>query len=206
MTGLSALRQEWLTRPQVSTSYYQLRSYPDPCLKEKAVPVSPTTDLDDDLLPRMKEILAEHKGLGLASQQVGSLWAVALMMLTKVTVETLLFDANMPQVVKDMQLRELTVAINPKILEHSKEMAVHIGEGCLSAQSKSGEYFRTSVRRYQWVVMRWENEARKQMTRKLSGLDAIVAQHEIDHLAGKCIVDGLERPQRRQLHRLMGIE
>lgn len=189
--------------PPASQSYYQLRNYPDQCLKEPCVPVLPTTLLDDDLIPRMKEILEQHRGLGLAAQQVGSCWAVALMRLTTFGIDDIRSSFSKP--LDDQLPRFVIVTINPRIVKKSPEMSVHIGEGCLSAQSSDGVSFRTSVRRHQWVVMEWQNEQRETRKRKFIGLDAVIIQHELDHLAGKCIVDGLERPQRRQLHRLLGI-
>jgi peptide deformylase len=134
----------------------------------------------------MKRILAEERGLGLAAQQVGSVWRVALLCLTD--------GAFSP--------KTTVVAINPRIVARSKKTVLSIGEGCLSVQAR-GRYFRTSVRRHEWVRLAYLDEGGNEHSVRLEGMDAVIAQHECDHLDGKCIVDGVSRQQRRRAERLV---
>lgn len=154
---------------------FYFRRFPDPVLKRPSVAVEPDADIHK-LIRAMKRILVEQRGLGLAAQQVGSLHRVAIVTWSRVQL----------------------VAINLEILERSTITVRSINEGCLSVRV-AGRLFRMNVRRSRQVLVRWEDESRQVHTRRLGGLDAIVAQHEADHLDGQCIVDRLEP---RQLERL----
>ena len=77
-------------------------------------------------------------------------------------------------------------------LAHRYSFEAH--KGCLSVRV-NGKLFRMNVRRSRQVVARWLDENRQEHTRRLGGLDAIVAQHESEHLDGKCIVDRLDQRQ-----------
>lgn len=166
-------------------SQYRLRFLGDPVLKLAADDVRPDTDVRD-LVREMKRILGEEQGLGLSAQQVGSVWRVALMRLR---------DGSFSQ-------QKPVVAINLRITARSKKTELHVGEGCLSVQAR-GRFFRTSVHRHTWVRVTYLDEDRKEHSVRLEAMDAIIAQHECDHLDGKCIVDGLSRQQRRQAERLV---
>lgn len=152
----------------------------DPVLKEPARDVTSIADLPYMLIPDMKRILAREKGLGLAAQQVGSTWRVALLKLSG----------------------QLMVAINLRIIDRSAEMHTSKREGCLSVQG-NGEYFRVDVQRHARVTIEYRGEDFAMHTLELEGLDAVIAQHEADHLDGKCIVDGLCRQQRRRAEQLV---
>jgi len=158
----------------MSDEHFYLRSFPDPVLKQPTVPVEPDTDIHK-LVRAMKRILAEQRGLGLAAQQAGSLHRVAILTLAG----------------------QQTVAINLEIIGRSKMTVLSAHEGCLSVRV-NGKLFRMNVRRSRQVVARWLDENRQEHTRRLGGLDAIVAQHESEHLDGRCIVDRLDP---RQLER-----
>ncbi len=75
--------------------------------------------------------------------------------------------------------------INPRITDASDEL-VSYKEGCLSLNPNKD--FRT--KRYDWIKVSYENKNGKRVTRKFSGFDAIIIQHEIDHLDGKLCKDG----------------
>jgi peptide deformylase len=153
----------------------RLRVFGDPVLKQPSVRVAPETDVSG-LIYEMKEVLAKATGLGLAAQQVGSTHRVAI-----VTFGGKSF-----------------AAINLEILERSKANTLSTHEGCLSVR-KDGRLFRMNVKRSQRVLARWEDENRQVHTQRLGGLDAIVAQHEAEHLDGLCIVDRLAPPQLERL-------
>lgn len=66
----------------------------------------------------------------------------------------------------------------------SKSPANQVQEGCYSAPNR---IFKVPRAPYGWA--RWTNIDGKQFEDKLTGLPAIIFQHEIDHLSGKCCVD-----------------
>ncbi len=75
------------------------------------------------------------------------------------------------------------IAINPKILKHSKKKKV-LDEGCLSVPDTYG-----SVERYCNVTFSALNEKGESFTRDTGGLLAQIIQHETDHLDGILFID-----------------
>jgi peptide deformylase len=73
--------------------------------------------------------------------------------------------------------------INPQILEYSKTTQT-AEEACLSVPGIFGE-----VERYQWIKVKYQTPQGKEVTKKLSGFNAVVVQHEIDHLNGVLFTD-----------------
>ena len=72
--------------------------------------------------------------------------------------------------------------VNPKIIETSiKKCALEDGEGCLSVDKDH----RGLVHRYYKIVMTaYDDIQKKNITITASGYDAVVLQHEYDHLNG----------------------
>lgn len=72
--------------------------------------------------------------------------------------------------------------VNPKIIETSvKKAALENGEGCLSVDKDH----QGLVHRYYKIVMKaYDDIKKKEITITASGYDAIVLQHEYDHLSG----------------------
>src|SRR5262249_54895880 len=90
----------------------QIRQYPDAALRMQAREV---TEFDDELrslVERMKVLMVEANGIGLAATQVGVLRRVFVFQLAEDEVEAV---------------------VNPKIVERSEETDV-AAEGCLSIQ------------------------------------------------------------------------
>lgn len=76
-----------------------------------------------------------------------------------------------------------TSFINPRIESHSDNI-VTFKEGCLSLKKE----FKT--KRYEWVKISCEKLPNKRVTKKYDGFNAIIIQHELDHLNGKLCKDG----------------
>lgn len=153
-----------------------MKQFPDPILKTPAERVAPEEDVAA-VIERMKRMLEQVKGLGLAAQQAGETKRVALVTLTG----------------------RVVVCINLEVLERSKANVLSPREGCLSV-IRNGKVFRMNVKRSARVRIRYEDEARVVHEHWVGGLDAIVAQHEAEHLDGRCIIDQLDP---RQLERLL---
>jgi peptide deformylase len=77
--------------------------------------------------------------------------------------------------------------INPEIIEHATTTQI-TEEGCLSVPESSGE-----VERYAWIKVTYQDIHGKTIIKKLTGFNAIIVQHEIDHLNGILFVDKLLR-------------
>lgn len=73
--------------------------------------------------------------------------------------------------------------INPEIIEKSQEMTVE-EEACLSLPDLRG-----NVSRHKKITVSYIDEDGKQKTKKYSDFDAIIIQHEIDHLDGILFID-----------------
>jgi len=73
--------------------------------------------------------------------------------------------------------------VNPRVLEHSKELVVGV-ESCLSVPNRT-----VLVQRSQRVLVSYTDEQGEVVERELSGLPAVVFQHELDHLDGVLLID-----------------
>lgn len=86
--------------------------------------------------------------------------------------------------------------INPKIVSHSVSMIyLPQGEGCLSVDRQEIGY----VPRYERIRVKAWNEDGNEVMIKLSGYQAIVFQHEIDHLNGIMFYDHINSENPLQL-------
>jgi len=79
--------------------------------------------------------------------------------------------------------RRTTVFINPEIIKSSIRKTAS-EEGCLSVPGAWGY-----VKRHRTVDVRFMNRTGHTETHRLFGLDAIVFQHELDHLNGVLFID-----------------
>ena len=150
----------------------QIRQYGDPVLRMQAHDVA---DFDDDLarlVERMKRLMADANGVGLAGAQVGVLRRVLVMQ-----------TSDMP---------EADALVNPKIVERSGETEAD-DEGCLSLQGVL-----VPVERHATVTVEAQDEAGRPIRRELDEMAARVVQHEIDHLDGVLILDRTDADARRE--------
>ena len=107
----------------------------------------------------LTENMFHHRGVGLSANQIDIKERVFVMMY-------------------DMDTQETITCFNPKIIKESKEI-VTMEEGCLSYP----ELF-LDVSRPNSVVVKYENEYKKRIKKKLKGFIARVFQHEYDHMEG----------------------
>ncbi|HEV8602662.1 MAG TPA: peptide deformylase [Gaiellaceae bacterium] len=150
----------------------QIRQYPDPVLRMRAHEVD---DFDDDLVQlvgRMKRLMLEARGVGLAANQVGVLRRVLVL-----------------QVDEEEEPHAL---VNPQVVERSDERELE-DEGCLSLQGVV-----VPVERPERVRLEARDAAGAPVELELEGLAARVAQHELDHLDGILIVDRTTPEGRRE--------
>ena len=150
----------------------QVRQYPDPVLRMQAREVE---SLDDDLaslIERMRHLLHDANGIGLAATQVGVLRRVFLFL---------------PDPEQDA-----VVLVNPRIVESSDER-LSDDEGCLSLQGVV-----IPVERHERVTVEATDPEGNEVRFELEGLPARIAQHELDHLDGVLILDRTTPEGRRE--------
>lgn len=149
--------------------------FPDPRLRNKALPVDAVGEDIGQLSRDMLETMYAEKGIGLAATQVGVPKRVVVMDLSEG---------------KDSPM----VLVNPEIKE--KSGSEEMEEGCLSVPG----FFET-VRRAEQVVFQYLNLEGEEMEVRADGLLAVCVQHEIDHLDGKLFIDYLSPLKQQRLRK-----
>lgn len=147
-----------------------IKIYPDPVLKQKAMPVTTFDTKLKKLLDDMAETMYEAHGVGLAANQIGSLERIVVIDVSE--------DRN--------ELRHL---VNPEIIERSGKKKGE--EGCLSIPN-----YRDNVERSTTLKVRAQDATGKHFEFEADGLLAVCIQHEIDHLDGILFIDRLSRLKR----------
>src|SRR3954468_20630484 len=149
----------------------QIRQYPDAALKMAARPVE---EFDDDLrrlVDRMKQLMVDASGIGLAATQVGVLQRLFVFQVSE---------------------GEIVALANPEIVERSEETSVD-DEGCLSIQ-----HVLLPVERPDSIVIAGQDETGAEVRYELEEPYSRVAQHEADHLDGVLILDRTTPEARRE--------
>ena len=159
-----------------------IRTYGDPCLRVASHAVE-AFDADlEQLIGDMRDTLyAEAHHIGLAAPQVG------------VNARLFMMDVDWVNDEDGKAQRNLQVFVNPEVVWES-ETDTSMSEGCLSLPDIEGDVYRPEE-----VKIRYSDPAGKQHERRLTGLEARCAQHELDHLNGVLFVDRMPFVRRRML-------
>ncbi len=139
-------------------------------------------DLQEFLLNSQDEELAEKYGLrpgvGIAAPQVNQLKQIFALHVTEYDEKTDEFEPILSEVM-----------INPKIVSHSvQQAALRNGEGCLSVNRDVPGL----VPRHQIITIEYLDAQGNSHRKRLRGYEAIVVQHEYDHLLGKLFYDHID--------------
>ena len=135
-----------------------------PILHEKMKPCS--EDLDRREMSRiLKENMIHYEGVGLSANQIGISERVFVMIL-------------------HMETEEIITCFNPRIIKKYDD-DVWFEEGCLSFPDEI-----INIQRPNRIVVKYEDEDKKEHKIKLDGFAARVFLHEFDHLEG---IDFTER-------------
>ena len=136
----------------------QLTPNTHPILHERVKPCS--KDLNRPEMSRiLKENMLHYEGVGLSANQIGIGERVFIMMLNMETEETI-------------------TCFNPRIIKRYED-DVWCEEGCLSFPDEI-----INIQRPDRIVVKCEDEDKKDHKIKLSGMAARVFLHEFDHLEG----------------------
>ena len=146
-----------------------IRRFPDPLLKQPTHPVERIDEAVRRFLDAMVRVMrSQPRCVGLAAPQIGSDLRIAVM------------DATGHP--KTTDGHGLLLLVNPRILEGEGQVVQR--EGCLSVPDFTGNVRRAA--RVRLVAL--DREGRSQEWR-LDGFEAIIAQHEVDHLDGLLFLD-----------------
>lgn len=146
----------------------QIRKKGDDILSKKSKEIEHIDDKIKELSQDMLETMYKNDGIGLAACQVG--------ILKRIIVYDYLY-------VEEDGKKSPMVMINPVIKNRSKSM-VFVEEGCLSFPD---EY--KDVKRHEKVTVEYTDLDGKRKTLHAKDLEAVVIQHETDHLDGVVFLD-----------------
>lgn len=128
--------------------------------------------------PVMAEKMKLRGGVGLAAPQIDISKRIIAVLVPNPEDE----EGNPPAEAYSLQ----EVMYNPKIVSHSiQEAAMEGGEGCLSVDREVPGY----VVRHARVTVEYVDKTGEKHRIKLKGFNAIVVQHEIDHINGIMFYD-----------------
>lgn len=153
----------------------EILHFPDPRLRQKALPVTQITPQIHQIVNDMLETMYDNNGIGLAAIQVNILQRIIVMDISE-------------------QRNEPLHWINPEILAAQGDSIQD--EGCLSVPDIFEPVHRASQ-----ITVRALDLNGVLFERQASDLLAICIQHEIDHLDGKLFVDHLSALKRQRIRK-----
>ncbi len=145
----------------------QIRTHPDPVLREPAKKVPLIDSSVQRLIDDMIETMRAANGVGLAAPQVGVSLRVAVI---------------------ELPGEDVIALINPEIVKKKGERVIE--EGCLSVPGYQGEVTRAVT-----VKVKARNRDGREI--RITATDDTLAQaleHELDHLEGRLYTDLTESP------------
>jgi peptide deformylase len=151
----------------------KILKYPadDAKLRRKSREVKRLDAETKNLIADLKATLETEPGAGLAAPQIGVLKRVALVCFGQ----------------DDCEMQPPLTLINPEIVESGP-----LGKGFDGCLSLPGLVTWDTVRPT-WLVFRARGENWEKIERRVEGIDAIVVQHEVDHLDGILFLDRMEK-------------
>jgi peptide deformylase len=155
--------------------------YPHPTLRHKSKPLRRVDRELVSIVRQMFELMHEHKGVGLAANQVDLPYRLFILQL----------DDESEQKSEDL------VFINPVITQ--RKGMVEKEEGCLSFPE-----IYAPVRRPERITITAYNLAGEEVTYDVGGLFARAAQHEYDHLEGVLFIDRVSEANRLKIKESLG--
>lgn len=146
----------------------EIRKDGDDILKKKSKEIEVIDDKIKQLGQDMLDTMYKNDGIGLAACQVG--------MLKRMIVYDIRY-------IEEDAKKEGHILINPKITSRSKAM-IEVEEGCLSFPD-----LYKNVVRHEKVTVEYTDIDGKKKKINAKDIEAVVLQHEIDHLDGIVFLD-----------------
>ena len=157
----------------------RIRTYPEAILRKvsEEVPVNEISDYFD-LMEAMEKVIIDFNALGLAAVQIGELTRIVGIM-SEVT-------------------KKPYFMINPKIIQSG---GTQIGpEACLSFPNVV-----VNITRKSYIKVEYYTKTGELKTEELMGKEAIVVQHEIDHLNGVTLYQSAPQAMRGSITRKLKV-
>ncbi|OHB63714.1 MAG: peptide deformylase [Planctomycetes bacterium RBG_13_60_9] len=165
---------------EIDVDKCRITYYPTQVLRGRAAPVEKVDENIRRLVDKMKDVLVERKGIGLAAPQIG--------------VPLRLFIVSLSGTRDDAR-----AYVNPTVTPHGDLDEAE--EGCLSVPGVWAK-----IRRYKKATVTATDLEGNQFTEEAEGLYARCLQHEYDHIEGTVIVNRMGTAariaHRRQLKKL----
>ncbi len=146
-------------------------TWPDPHLRQTAVPVEKFDDSIRTLVANMFETMYAEEGVGLAATQVGE------------ALRIVVIDCGLDE-------PHPLALVNATITE--REGTIIWMEGCLSIPGVKAE-----VERSERIVIEYSDSSGRPQSLEATGLLSVCIQHELDHLGGQMYFDRLGEMERR---------
>ncbi|MEN3028694.1 MAG: peptide deformylase [Aquificaceae bacterium] len=152
-------------------------TYPDERLKLPSLEVVSFDRKLEEFAQNLIHTMKTSPGcVGIASPQVG------------VHKRIIVVDTSSSKHKENKVSHGLMVLVNPVILQKEGEFTVR--EGCLSVPDYTG-----NVKRHYWIKVQAFDVKGKKVEFETEGFEAVVIQHEMDHLEGKLFLERLLSPR-----------
>lgn len=153
--------------------------YPHPCLRAKNDEVTLPDEQESisKLGKEMLKVMYAAEGVGLAAPQVG------------VNKRLMVYNPTGDS----KKWLEEKIYVNPQIVEFSEAKGEDI-EGCLSFPQMNGEVIRSK-----WIKVEAMTPRGKKVKKKFTGWEAVIFQHEYDHLDSVVYIDRLADETREKV-------
>jgi peptide deformylase len=152
---------------------FSVKVYGDPILRTDCDEVDSTESSKQAVLNLGGYLSKMQFAVGLAAPQVG----------LKMRVFSMLDNKN-----------DLLTIVNPQIIKRSGNMS--FSEGCLSIPN----VFAKTEMRHKYLTATYFDENFNRQTRHFRGTEAVVFQHEYDHLNGILFIDHLTKEGREKIN------
>jgi peptide deformylase len=146
----------------------EITLFPNPILREKAASAVPQTEDALAVVQDLWDTLDSHTGVGIAAPQIG------------VSTRIIAIDATRAK--RPVENHGRLALLNPVIVERSGQTSFR--EGCLSIPDLVAR-----VKRAEQVTVSATLPDGSPITFTSTGFEAVILQHEIDHLDGVLFID-----------------
>ncbi|ADO44864.1 peptide deformylase [Hydrogenobacter thermophilus TK-6] len=155
----------------------EILKYPDERLKIPSKEVSDFGKFFSEFLESLVFTMRSSPGcVGIAAPQVN------------VHKRVIVVDTSISKHKENKLSHGLLVLVNPIILQREGEIVIR--EGCLSVPDYTG-----NVKRHYWIKVSALDVKGNPVEFETEGFEAVVIQHEIDHLDGKVFLERLVSPK-----------
>ncbi len=153
-------------------------TYPEKSLSRPSEEIETIDEDLKELIRNMGETMYHDAGVGLAAPQVG------------VNRRLIVYNPLAGDPEADNSAKTFTALINPEIIASSGSF-ISENEGCLSVPD-----YRADVKRAEKVTVRAMGIDGKELEFEAVDLEAVIMQHEIDHLNGILFIDRISSLKR----------